>query len=479
MMGTASLQFIAYGLACAVLSNLHRSLAWRQFVLLAASVIFLGFFSLNPAAYLPLAGFLVFGYVCVRLLQGKYRKLFVPAVVLGIAMFVWLKKYTFIPSGLFLQHPYVTLGLSYIFFRVMHLIIDAHDADVPERISVVSYLNYTLNFTTLVSGPIQTYPDFARSQLAVPPLPLNLIVIGHAVRRIIVGFFKVNVLSLLLNMAKLDALESLTSGGPSSVRIVSGAIVAAIYPLYLYANFSGYIDIVIGLARLMRIELPENFNRPFSSPNFLIFWNRWHMTLSNWLKTYVYNPIVISCMRRWPSTKAEPAIVASAFFITFFLIGVWHGQTSEFAFYGILLGLGVSVTKLYQMYMTARLKRAGYNKLARNPLYVIVARGMTYTWYAFCMLWFWSNWSQLHTMAAALSPGEMTAAWALILVAASVALAAWESMRQWLLSFEFESRPWLESRYVRTAWCTALLVIALTTVSVLNAPAPDIVYKAF
>ncbi len=70
------------------------------------------------------------------------------------------------------------------------------------------------------------------------------------------------------------------------------------YPLFLYANFSGYIDIVIALARLMRMRLPENFDRPFAASSVLDFWNQWHMTLSNWLKTYVYNPLLMALMRR-------------------------------------------------------------------------------------------------------------------------------------------------------------------------------------
>ena len=76
---------------------------------------------------------------------------------------------------------------------------------------------------------------------------------------------------------------------------------ALVYPLFLYANFSGYIDIVIALARLMRVRLPENFDRPFSASSVLDFWNRWHMTLSNWLKTYVYNPLLLALMRRTSS----------------------------------------------------------------------------------------------------------------------------------------------------------------------------------
>jgi alginate O-acetyltransferase complex protein AlgI len=477
--GSASTQFLAYAFAVVLVFNFSRSVTWRQFVLLAASVGFLGFFSLHPLAFLPLAAFLAYGFVSLRLMQAKKTNLYAPLLIVGIVAFMWLKKYTFIPAALFIHHPYLTLGLSYIFFRALHLIIDARNGDLPPNISLVSYLNYMLNFTTLVSGPIQRYEDFAAMQLAPVPLPLNVIVAGEALERIIVGFFKVNVLSLVLSMLQANALNSLNENGPAGVRILNGIIIGAVYPFYLYCNFSGYIDMVIGIARFLRIELPENFNRPFASDNFITFWSRWHMTLSNWLKTYVYNPLLIVTMRRWPSPAAEPFLGVFAFFVTFFLIGVWHGQTSVFIFFGVLQGLGMSVTKLYQVLMAKWMGRKQYKELARNSLYNVATRGLTFTWYAFTSLWFWSNWKQLGTLARTFHPGEIALVWLLIFVGSSVILALWEAMRGWMLSFQFQGQPLLLSRYIRTASNTALVVISIGTMTLLNAPPPDIVYKVF
>jgi D-alanyl-lipoteichoic acid acyltransferase DltB (MBOAT superfamily) len=203
------------------------------------------------------------------------------------------------------------------------------------------------------------------------------------------------------------------------------------------------------------------------------------MTLSTWLKTYVYNPLLITCMQRWPSSAAEPFIVVFAFFITFFLIGVWHGQTSEYIFYGVLLGLGVSVTKLYQILMMKWMGRSKFNALSQNWTYGVLARGFTFTWFSFSLLWFWSNWAQLGTIVHSLQSFEIAAVWAAIFVVSASVLAAWEAAREWILSFQFDGRPLIVSRYARTIWCTALMVVALTVVLLLNAPAPDIVYKAF
>jgi D-alanyl-lipoteichoic acid acyltransferase DltB (MBOAT superfamily) len=479
-MGTASLKFLGFAFCVVVVFNLSRAVIWRQLVLLAASLIFLGFFSHDPLAWSPFVAFLSFGYLSLWLIQnGRSRVCYLPALIGIIVAFFWLKKYTFIPSLLFLGFPYVTLGLSYIFFRVLHVIIDAKNGQIPERVSLVSYLNYCLNFTTIVSGPIQWYQDFAKYQLAAPPLELDIIAAGGAFERIIVGFFKVNVLSLLFSLLQSWALNSLTPASSFKERFAQGVVIIASYPLYLYCNFSGYIDMVIGVARFLRIVLPENFNRPFSSDNFMNFWSRWHITLSEWLKTYVYNPLLIAAMRKYQSASAAPFLGVFAIFVTFFLVGVWHGQTSEFLFFGVLQGGGVAAVKLYQTAMIRAIGKKRYRTLANNSIYHNLARGLTFSWFAFTLLWFWSTWVQIGDIAHKLGPGVWPSVLLFMLAAATVLLGAWEVAREYMFGFEANGEPLLLSLYVRTVWDTAIAVVALATVMLLNAPAPDLVYKAF
>jgi alginate O-acetyltransferase complex protein AlgI len=478
---SASLRFFTFAFAAVLIFNLARAVAWRQSVLLASSIGFLGFFSRRPAAFVPLAAFLLFGFLSLRLMQAGATRLFVPVLIVGIVSFVWLKKYAFVPSSLFLRGPYVTLGLSYIFFRVLHLIIDARarHSTLPRNISLVSYLNYTLNFTTLVAGPIQRYSQFASMQLAPAPLPLNVFVAGEALERIVVGIFKVNVLSLFLLMTHTSALNSLGTVHTVTGRVFTTITLLAVYPFYIYCNFSGYIDIVIGIARFLRIKLPENFNRPFSSQNCIMFWSRWHITLSSWLQFYVFLPLMLKSVRRWPSPAIEPFLNVFALFVTFLLVGLWHGQTSEFIFFGILLGLGVSLTKLYQVLITKSIGRERYMALGKNWLYNAAARGLTFTWCALTMLWFWSNWAQLGFLTRILGSRVVALVWIAVFVGSSIGLALWEAVREWLLSSQFGNQPVLSSRYVRTAWSTALVVISIATIILLNTPPPDIVYKTF
>jgi alginate O-acetyltransferase complex protein AlgI len=481
MMDSASLQFVLFGLIAAALSNLSPSRVWRSFALMLASLIFLAILAKGSFALIPLTAFLLFGYGALVVRERGWSRGAVWGVPATIFVYVWLKKYTFLPGRYFLHFPYCTLGLSYILFRILHLLIEAGEGAGPREkrhIGFVPYLLYTLNFTTLVSGPIQRYDEFARDQFAVRPLPLGSTVIGLQLLRILRGFFKINVLAMLLHRLQENGLEQLSQPFPIQHKALAIIQLTVAYPLFLYADFSGYIDIVIALARLMRIRLPENFNRPFSASSFLDFWNRWHITLSMWLKTYVYNPLLIGLMRRISSPSMEPLLGVMCFFATFFLIGIWHGRTSEFIVFGIFQGGGVAINKLWQLWLTSVLGRKGYKGLAKNTIYIAFGRGLTFSWFAFTMFWFWANWKQIGTIFSTIAVAPMLAVWLVIWFGATTALAIWELLRSESLSLPIV-KPVFTSRYALVVYATVMAVVALVVTVVLDQPAPGLVYKAF
>jgi alginate O-acetyltransferase complex protein AlgI len=472
-----SLTFLGFTAVVAALLYVWRARRWQEAVLLAANIVFLGTFSRDVRAWLPFAGFLVLGYAGVRMLQSDGRtaqRLFPPFCVAVVFTYIWLKQYTFIPAVAFLHFPYAVIGLSYVFFRVLHLVIDARDGTLPDRVGLLSYLNYTLNFSAIVSGPIQRYQDYHRMQENPPATGMRSA--GRALERIIVGLFKVVVLSALLHMIQSRALHALAPDLTLLFRACWGAAIAVAYPLYLYCNFSGYTDFVIGAAWFTGNILPENFDRPFSAENFINFWSRWHITLSSWLKTYVYSPLLLSLARRFPSRRAEPYLAVFSFFVTFFLIGLWHGRTSLFIVFGILQGLGVAGNKLYQIGMAQRLGRPRYRALCANAAYRAIARGLTFTWFTFTLFWFWSSWTQIGTLADVLGGMGLALVWGAILLGASIVLAGVEAARSGLAR---GGGALLLSRYTRTVWCTALVVVSASVTLLLNLPAPHIVYRAF
>lgn len=471
-MNVPSYEFLAFAAVVALLINVSSHPLWRRGIIATANLAFVFSFTTNAKSLAPFACMLVIGFFAMKLVERyKNQWAYLSIVAAAVVAFCWLKHYSFIPSATFLPFAYWTVGMSYVFFRVLHLIIDAAQDSLPDRVGPVAYASYTLNFLCLVSGPIQFYQDYRETEVEAP-LPFDLALVVEASKRVVWGFFKVAVLSTycwyLLNVfiSRLHAADPLS-------RPLFGALVLLSFPVYLYFNFSGYTDFVIGVGRFMRLRLPENFDKPFASRNFLDFWGHWHMTLSNWLKTYVYSPLLLNLMRSFPQKAVQPFLGVLSYFVTFFLVGLWHGQTKEFLFFGLLQGGGVSVVKLYQIEMTRRLGRNGYRALCENEVYTALSRGLTFTWFGFTLLWFWSTWGRIGEFAHVLGLGGVIAALAIAVACASIVL--------WLPQIGRASRDLaiFSTPYATTAIYAGLVVLLFSITVILNAPAPHIVYKAF
>jgi D-alanyl-lipoteichoic acid acyltransferase DltB (MBOAT superfamily) len=471
-----SFTFLGFALVVIGLFHISNAPRWRQGILLAANFGFIGSFVESSVSVLPYAGLLLLGGLGVagRRALGAWSIWVFPPMVLIV--FVWLKRYLFIPKELLLPQGYLQVGLSYVFFRIMHLVIDGWES-MPRGVGGwISYLNYTLNFTSLVSGPIQRYEDYQRSDQ--PSNRLTHAGAWLAVERVVTGFFKVYIVSALLHTAHQSQTAAFSTGD-GAAQILRGAALLGIYPVYLYFNFSGYTDFVIGIAHFLRIELPENFNRPFAAGNFITFWSRWHISLSTWLKTYVYNTSMLAAMRRTRSPKLEPLFGVTSYFLTFFLVGLWHGQTSEFVFFGVLTGGGVAANKLYQLGMVRGLGRNRYNRLTRNVSYAMLTRGLTFTWVAFTLLWFWSSWSQLEGFIKGMGAGGVTVAFVVLLGVAAIGLEALDRLGTWVRRRSLWGDPVVDSPYVRLALALDMILVVAFAAIAIHASPSHIVYQAF
>jgi D-alanyl-lipoteichoic acid acyltransferase DltB (MBOAT superfamily) len=139
------------------------------------------------------------------------------------------------------------------------------------------------------------------------------------------------------------------------------------FPAFVYFNFTGYCDIVIGGAALFGIRVPENFDRPYLARNMIDYWTRWHRTLSFWIRDYIFTPLYVSIARRRASLASNLAF--ACYFVALFLAGVWHGATWNFVVFGLLNGAGVSAAKLWENIIVARVGRAGLRRyLASSPI---------------------------------------------------------------------------------------------------------------
>jgi alginate O-acetyltransferase complex protein AlgI len=234
----------------------------------------------------------------------------------------------------------VPLGISYICFKLIHMIVET--ARDPSRSGTLSaYLCNLFLFPIASAGPIERYDHFlkSRSEQLVPDDIL------HGLTRIIYGLIKRFV---ILEALFADDWRFVTRGALPERLAALGPLVMwrmAIYVfLYLYLDFSAYSDIAIGCCRLFGIRIMENFDWPILAPNIATFWRRWHMTLTGWCTSYVYMP-VIGLTRR----------MGLATLLTFIVIGLWHGtakSTLPWLLWGIYHGAGMI---FYQYW--AKLKR--------------------------------------------------------------------------------------------------------------------------
>jgi D-alanyl-lipoteichoic acid acyltransferase DltB (MBOAT superfamily) len=238
------------------------------------------------------------------------------------------------------------LGFSYLAFRIMHTIRDRLSGRLP-AVTLGEYVNYVIFFPSFTAGPIDRIERFIKELRT--PLALNNEDWIDAGTRFFVGLFKKFVIADLL------AVISLSDVLVSQVK-TSGWMWLFLYAyaFRIYFDFSGYTDIAIGLGRVIGIRLPENFSAPYLKSNLTQFWNSWHMTLTQWFRSYFFNPVtraIRSSKNPWPIWLTILVTQVS----TMVLIGMWHGITLNFALWGAWHGLGLFIQNRWSEFIRNRL----------------------------------------------------------------------------------------------------------------------------
>ncbi|PKU25404.1 MBOAT family O-acyltransferase [Telmatospirillum siberiense] len=422
-MDVTSIWFLPFLTITLALHSLSLRRAWRIGVLLLSSCVFVAWSAPSVMALCPLAGFAILGFGLIRMAGATQIPLAVN-VIAAIAAFAYLKQYSILPLKALLSYPYMTVGLSYILFRVLHLIIDVRQGEVKKNIGIIDYFFYIICFFNFLSGPIQRYQEFFEETKG--PSPITDSSARQGLCRIASGYAKVIVLSPLIkngfdNVAAMAATwpaggdffgNLLTwfcpelSPGPfyhEAILVAEFAAAIPMYMLFLYINFSGYMDIVVGCGKLFGYHIPENFDHPLNSGNMLEFWSRWHITLSTWFKIYLFNPLLRLLTSWTKNPKHAQYFAVLSFFVTFLIMGIWHGTTYVYIVYGVFLGAGVSLNKLYQTLFVKTFGRSRYNALCRSWIYQNTSRTMTLSYFSISLLCLWNSAEELKNTLLSLS----------------------------------------------------------------------------
>lgn len=262
----------------------------------------------------------------------KFRKTaFGAGIVFNLALLCFFKyKYIFLGSGISfaIDDLMAPVAISFFVFQQVSFLVDAYKGKIG-RVLFLDYLYYVTFFPKMVSGPITRYERLmsgSETRLDSSKLITGLMLLS-------IGLYKKIVLSSIF-------AQVANAGYAAEVplKLVESWVTSLSYTMQIYYDFSGYSDMAIGSALILGVSLPANFNSPYKAVNIRDFWNRWHISLSTWLRDYVYIPLGGS-RHGYPRTLAN-------LLITFAISGAWHGATINFILWGVLHGVatGINVT---------------------------------------------------------------------------------------------------------------------------------------
>lgn len=255
------------------------------------------------------------------------------------------------------------VGISFYTFQIISYIVDLYKGRVKPVKNILDFGFYVSFFPQLVAGPIVRASSFIPQMYAQYRLQKEEA--GQALFFIINGLIKKIVIADYISINFVDRVfdNPLNYTGLENLFAIYG------YAIQIYCDFSGYTDIAIGLALLMGFRLPLNFNSPYKAINFSDFWRRWHISLSSWLKDYLYIPL--------GGNKKGKFRTYTNLFITMLLGGLWHGAALRFIIWGALHGIYLIVQRLLSNLIKTTNKRLGFLRI------FFVFHIVSFTWIVF------------------------------------------------------------------------------------------------
>lgn len=312
---------------------------YRSYFLIAASLFFYMYVKVGYA--FMLVALILINYLLGILMEavitpaGKKKYLYI-SLGINIGVLVFFKYLNFLMDNLTglihfsggtthspLLNVILPLGLSYYTFQFIGYIFDIYRGSQKAEYNIFRFSLFILFFPKLLVGPIERAKHFLPQLSGNIPFSQDNLVEGG--KRIVWGLFKKLVVAdrIALYVAVIDAAPTQQSG-------ITVLFASVLYTFQVYADFSGYTDMAIGSARLFGYNLLENFNRPLFAKNIGDFWRRWHISLSSWVNDYIFSPVLLK-HRQWGTWG-----VSYALFVSFIVIGIWHGANWNYVLFGII-----------------------------------------------------------------------------------------------------------------------------------------------
>ena len=330
------------------------------------------------------------------------------------------------------------LGLSFYCFQALSYTIDVYRRDAKATESLLAHFTAVSFFPAIIAGPITRVANLI-PQLEKPKKlsatdggrALFLIGLGAMKKLLVADYLAENLVNRVFDFPKLY----------SGLEVLAGVYG---YALQLYFDFSGYSDIAIGSALLLGLKIPQNFNMPYAAANIADFWRRWHISLSSWLRDYVYFS--------FPGLRGK-VMPYVALTLTMVVGGFWHGPTWNFVIWGALHGLGLGISRAWQAWRGA------------NKWDSAVSRGLATFWTVqfVCFGWIFFRASSLEnaqdivTQICSLTFSTANLSWALLTIAAIGAVG------------HYAPKKWLdasESSFVRVPFFVQALLLAMLAMSI-------------
>ena len=318
----------------------------KDYYILVLSLLFAGaIYGKSRAMIVYLLAFVIYQYFLVFLAQRIEAKRLKPLVFLSIFPLVINKVF-----ALTSLHLLAFIGISYMSFKTIQIMLEISDGLIKEKISIKDYLQFLLFFPTVSAGPIDRSRRFLKEINDVMPRKEYLELAGDGVYRIVLGLLYKVVLSTYV----YQMLLTLNNTG----TVVYSIKYMYLYTLYLFFDFAGYSLMAVGSSNILGIQTPMNFNKPFLSVDIKDFWTRWHITLSTWLRDFVFSRVLMQVIRKkWFKNRLHNATYA--YMVNMLVMGFWHGLSVSYIVYGFYHGILMAGFEVYQ-------KKSNFYKKNKN-----------------------------------------------------------------------------------------------------------------